>query len=62
MAYLLAGDVISGQEASAKITVKNVDGSTTIEDAFFSKQIEAKCEIKKNPIRTLGKRAEQSIS
>lgn len=59
MSYLLAGDVISGQEAVAKMTVKHADGTSTIEDMFYAKQLEGKAEIKKNPLRTLGKRGEQ---
>ncbi len=59
MGYLKAGDTISGQEAIAKISIKNPDGSTTLEDMFYGKDLEAKAEIKKTPVRTLGKRGEQ---
>lgn len=59
MSYLKAGDVISGQEAVAKMTIKHPDGTSTIEDLFYAKSLEAKVEVKKNPIRTLGKRGEQ---
>jgi hypothetical protein len=60
MSYLKAGDTVSGQEAIAKITVKNNDGSSTVEDMFFGKNCEAKAEINKTPVKTLGKRGEQS--
>lgn len=59
MSFLKAGDTISGQEAVAKITVTNPDGTTTVEDMFFGKNLEAKCEIKKTAVKTLGKRGEQ---
>lgn len=59
MAYLKAGDIISGQEAVAKMTIKNPDGTTSIEDMFFGKDLEATCEIEKIDVRTLGKRGAQ---
>jgi len=59
MGYLKAGDTISGQEAVAKMTIKNPDGTTTIEDMFFGKNLEATCEIEKTDVRTLGKRGAQ---
>lgn len=59
MAYLKAGDTISGQEAIAKMTIKNADGTRTIEDMFFGKNLEATCEIEKTDLRTLGKRGSQ---
>lgn len=59
MGYFKAGDTISGQEAVAKITIKNVDGSSTIEDLFFAKNLEGTCNINKTPVKTLGKRGEQ---
>lgn len=59
MAYLKAGDTISGQEAVAKMTIKNPDGTTSIEDMFFGKDLEATCEIEKTDVRTLGKRGAQ---
>lgn len=59
MAYLKAQDTISGQEAIAKATVKNRDGSSTVEDLFFAKSIEANCQINKTAVKTLGKRGEQ---
>lgn len=59
MSYLKAGDTISGQEAIAKMAVKNPDGSTSIEDMFFAKNLEGVCEINKTAVRTLGKRGEQ---
>lgn len=59
MSYLKAGDTISGQEATATMTVKNANGTTTIESMFFAKNLEAKCDINKTPVKTLGKRGEQ---
>ena len=59
MSYFKAGDTISGQEAVAKMTVKNPDGSSTIEDLFYAKTLEATCDINKTPVKTLGKRGEQ---
>lgn len=58
--YLKAGDTISGQEATAKMTVKNPDGSSQIEDAFWAKNIEASVEINKTEVYTLGKRGAQN--
>lgn len=57
--YLKAGDTISGQEAVAKMTIKNTDGSSSVEDMFFAKNLEATCEINKTAVKTLGKRGEQ---
>lgn len=59
MSYLKAGDTISGQEAIAKMTIHNADGSSTIEDLFFAKNLDASCEINKTAVKTLGKRGEQ---
>lgn len=59
MSYFKAGDTISGQEATAFMIVKNSDGTSTVEDLFFAKNLEASCEINKTPIKTLGKRGEQ---
>lgn len=59
MSYLKAGDTISGQEAVAKMTIHNPDGTNTIEDLFFAKNLEGSCEINKTPVKTLGKRGEQ---
>lgn len=59
MAYLKAGDVINGQEAVAKMTIRNADGTTTIEDMFWGKNLEATCEINKTDIYTLGHRGAQ---
>lgn len=59
MAWLKAGDTISGQEAVAKLTVKNSDGSSNIEDMFWSKDLEATVEIDKTDVYTLGKRGAQ---
>ena len=59
MSYLKAGDTISGQEAVAKIAIHNPDGTTTVEDLFFAKNLEGSCEINKTAIKTLGKRGEQ---
>lgn len=57
--YLKAGDTISGQEAVAKMTIKNSDGSTTLEDMFYAKDLEAKVSVDKTDVRTLGKRGTQ---
>lgn len=59
MSYLKAGDTISGQEAVAKMAIKNELGVTVIEDMFFAKNVEATCEINKTAVKTLGKRGEQ---
>lgn len=59
MSYLKAGDTISGQEAVAKMTIKNANGTSTIEDMFFGKNLEATCEIEKTDVMTLGKRGAQ---
>lgn len=56
---LRAGDTISGQEATAKIMIRNADGSTTIEDAFFAKDLEATVDVNKAELKTLGKRGTQ---
>ena len=60
MSYLKAGDVISGQEAVATMLVKNADGSTTVENMFWAKNLEATAEIKKTEVYTLGKRGAQN--
>lgn len=57
--YLKAGDIVSGQEAVGRMTIKNPDGTSTIEDMFFAKNLEGKCDIKKTEVRTLGKRGTQ---
>lgn len=59
MSYLKAGDTISGQEATARMTIKNSDGTSSIENMFFGKNLEATCEINKTTVKTLGKRGEQ---
>lgn len=59
MGYLKAGDTVSGQEAVAKMTIKNADGSSSVEDMFFGKNLEASCEINKTDVKTLGKRGTQ---
>lgn len=59
MSYLKAGDTISGQEAVARMTIKNADGTSSIEDMFFGKNLEATCEIEKTDVKTLGKRGAQ---
>lgn len=59
MSYLKAGDVISGQEASATMLVKNADGTTTVENAFWAKNLEATVAIEKTDVYTLGKRGKQ---
>lgn len=60
MAYLKAGDTISGQEAVATIRVKNPDGTVTVENMFWAKNLEASAEIEKTEVRTLGKRGVQN--
>lgn len=60
MAYFKAGDVINGQEGWATMTVYNkATGSSTIEDLFMIRNIEATCTLNKTGVRTLGKRGEQ---
>lgn len=59
MSYLKAGDTISGQEATATVTIKNPDGTTTLENAFYGKDLEATVEVEKTDVRTLGKRGTQ---
>lgn len=59
MSYFKAGDTISGQEGWATMVVKDESGSSTVEDLFMIKNIEATCTINKTGIRTLGKRGEQ---
>lgn len=53
--YLLARDVISGQEATAQAII---DGQ--IVDLFVAKSIEATFTKRKSEVRTLGKRGTQS--
>lgn len=53
--YLLARDVISGQEATAQAII---DGQVV--DLFMAKSIEATFTKRKSEIRTLGKRGTQS--
>lgn len=59
MSYLKAGDTISGQEAVAKMTIKNSDGTSTVEDMFWAKNLEATVEVNKTDVYTLGKRGAQ---
>lgn len=60
MSYLKAGDTISGQEAVATMLVHNPDGTTTVEQMFWAKNLEATASIEKTQIRTLGKRGAQN--
>lgn len=60
MGYLKAGDVISGQEAVARMTIKNADGTSTIEDMFWAKTLDATAEVNKTEVYTLGKRGAQN--
>lgn len=60
MSYLKAGDTISGQEAVATMLVHNADGSTTVENMFWAKNLEATVEINKTEVYTLGKRGAQN--
>lgn len=57
--YFKAGDTISGQEGWATMVVTNADGSSTVEDLFMIKNLEATCTLNKTAVRTLGKRGEQ---
>lgn len=59
MGYLYAGDVISGQQATGMITVHNADGSTTVEDIFWARNIIATMTINKTPLRVVNYRGEQ---
>lgn len=59
MSYLKAGDTISGQEAVATMLVHNADGSNTVENMFWGKNLEATAEIEKTDVYTLGKRGAQ---
>lgn len=59
MSYFKAGDTICGQEGWATMTIYNEDGSTTIEDLFMIKNLNATCTLNKTAVRTLGKRGEQ---
>ena len=60
MSYLKAGDTISGQEAVATALIRNADGTTTVENMFWAKNLEASAEIKKTEVYTLGKRGAQN--
>lgn len=60
MSYLKAGDTISGQEAVATMLVHNDDGTTTVEQMFWAKNLEATASIEKTQVRTLGKRGAQN--
>ena len=60
MSYLKAGDTVSGQEAVATMLVHNQDGSKTVENMFWAKNLEATAEIKKTEVYTLGKRGAQN--
>ena len=59
MSYLKAGDTISGQEATASMLVKAPDGSTSVENAFWAKNLEATVQVEKTDVYTLGKRGAQ---
>ena len=60
MSYLKAGDTVSGQEAVATMLVHNADGTNTVENMFWAKNLEASAEIKKTEVYTLGKRGAQN--
>ena len=60
MSYLKAGDTISGQEAVATMLVRHPDGTTSVENMFWAKNLEATAEIQKTEVRTLGKRGAQN--
>lgn len=55
-----AGDTISGQEAVASMLVHNLDGTKTVENMFWAKNLEATAEVKKTEVYTLGKRGVQN--
>lgn len=59
MSYLKAADVVSGQEAEALMTVHNVDGTTTVETMFWGRNLEAKIDVDKTDVYTLGYRGAQ---
>ncbi len=59
MGYFKAGDTISGQEAVARMNIKQSDGTTVVEELFYGKSLEATCEIQKTEVKTLGKRGSQ---
>lgn len=59
MFYLKAGDTISGQEAAASMLIKAPDGSTSVENAFWAKNLEATVQVEKTDVYTLGKRGAQ---
>lgn len=59
MSYLKAGDTISGQEAAASMLVKAPDGSASVENAFWAKNLEATVQVEKTDVYTLGKRGAQ---
>lgn len=60
MSYLKAGDTISGQEAVSTMLVRNNDGTTSVENMFWAKNLEASAEINKTEVFTLGKRGAQN--
>lgn len=60
MSYMKAGDTISGQEAVASMLVHNLDGTKTVENMFWAKNLEATAEMKKTEVYTLGKRGVQN--
>ena len=60
MSFLKAGDTVSGQEAVATMLVRNADDSTTVENAFWAKNLEATVAIQKTEVKTLGKRGVQN--
>lgn len=57
--YLRAADVVCGQEAEGTMTVYNEDGTSTVENMFWAKQLEAKATVDKTEVYTLGKRGAQ---
>ncbi|MDY8046585.1 phage tail tube protein [Paenibacillus polymyxa] len=54
MAYLKAGDTISGQEGRAFATING-----NVEEMFYVKTLEATAEKEKTDVKTLGKRGTQ---
>jgi len=53
--FIKASDTISGQEAKAVVEIDGV-----LQDLFYAKKVEAKFEKTKTPVKSLGKRGEQS--
>ena len=59
MSYMKAGDTISGQEAVATMLVHNADGTNTVENMFWVKNLDATAQVNKTEVYTLSKRGAQ---